>query len=131
MKKCKHDKTSECGVCGQEFYLIPIEKNKPIYISGAITNSDKIIQKLNVVKFFEVEKELKKLGRPIFNPARTEFEKPEWTEYNQFLAYDLIYIITHKPDMYMMDGWEDSKGALLELEIAKQLCLDITYETPR
>jgi hypothetical protein len=102
---------------------------KPTYISGAITNPDPIKQKLNIVKFFEVEKELKKLGKVIFNPARTEFERPEWTEYNQFLAYDLIYIVGNKPDMFMLEGWEDSKGALLEHEVALQLGLKIEYQT--
>jgi len=105
--------------------------NKSIYISGAITSEDKLIQKLNIIRFFEVEKELKKDGVKIFNPARAEFENPEWTEYNQFLAHDLIYIIENKPSLYMLTGWQWSKGALLEHEVAVQLGLNITYETPR
>lgn len=103
-------------------------KNRPIYISGQITSTDPVIQKLNIVRFFEVEKELKSRGLPIFNPARTEFENPDMTEYNQFMALDLIYIIEKKPSMYMLKGWKFSKGALLEHEVAVQLNLPIEYE---
>lgn len=101
---------------------------KPIYISGQITSEDKVIQKLNIIRFFEVEKELRAQGRTVFNPARAEFENPDWTEYNQYLAHDLIYIIENKPDMYMLRGWKFSKGALLEHEVALQLSLKIDYE---
>ena len=94
-----------------------------IYISGKITNEDKEIQAKNLARFFEVEKEL---GERCINPAR-HGDSPD-RSYESYVIQDLILIFAHRPELYMMKGWEESRGARLEWELAHQLGLTITYE---
>jgi hypothetical protein len=99
-----------------------------LYIAGPITNEDPTLQKLNIVRFFEVEKELQKKDYPfIFNPCREEMLLDLQT-YDECMSNDLIYIIKEEPEMFFLLGWEKSKGASLEHVVAKQLGLTITYE---
>lgn len=93
------------------------------YLSGKITNDDKEIQKKNLERFFEVEKAL---GERCLNPA-THGDSPD-RSYESYLIQDLILIMAHRPDMYMLKNWEESRGARLEWELAKQLNLKIEYE---
>lgn len=94
-----------------------------IYISGKITDSDPEVQKQNLARFFEVEREL---GVPCLNPA-THGDSPD-RSYESYLIQDLILIFENKPDLYMLKDWEQSRGARLEHELALQLNLNISYE---
>ena len=96
-----------------------------IYLSGAISNSDKKIQDENVRRFFEVEDKLVGKGHDIVNPARLEEPGYTWEDY---LARDLAFICEYKPELYMLKGWEESKGARLEMAMAHYLHLPVTYE---
>lgn len=96
-----------------------------IYISGKISNDNPEIQKNNLDRFFIVEEKLNSLGFKCFNPARYEFIGGTWARY---LAKDLKWIEDNRPTLYMMKGWQDSKGAMLEFEYAQLLGLEIIYE---
>jgi hypothetical protein len=95
------------------------------YISGPISSDDPEIQKKNLARFYEVERILSDRGDKCFNPARLEEDHRSWEYY---LARDLTWIIRSYPDMYMMKGWQNSRGARLEHEVALYLNLKIEYE---
>lgn len=97
-----------------------------IYLSGAISDLDKETQLANIKRFYEVEEQLSLAGhKHIMNPAKLEHPGYEWEDY---LARDLAFICEFKPEFYVLKGWEDSKGARLELAMANYLKLPITYE---
>ena len=93
------------------------------YISGPITNFDSSIQKKNLERFYEIEK---RLGEKCLNPA--DHGDSSDRSYESYLVQDIILIFENRPDMYMMVGWADSRGARLEHELAEQLGLKIEYE---
>lgn len=91
---------------------------KNIYISGKITGLD------NYAEVFEKkEKELTEQGHLVFNPAK----HPDMFSWQQFMELDLK-ALSFCDSIYMMKGWETSKGATLELEEAKRLGIEIIYE---
>jgi enamine deaminase RidA (YjgF/YER057c/UK114 family) len=102
--------------------------NDCVYISGKITDHDKKKQIANLRKFDDKEVELKKIWKNVFNPA--SLESNDDVSWESYLARDLKFIFEERPDLYMMDGWLDSKGAKLERECAKILGLAIYYEKP-
>lgn len=93
-------------------------EKKNIYISGKITGLD------NYAEIFEKkEKELTEQGHFVFNPAK----HPDMFSWQQFMELDLK-ALSFCDSIYMMKGWETSKGATLELEEAKRLGIEIIYE---
>lgn len=92
------------------------------YISGKITDTSREKELANMEVFYLVERELIAKGFDVFNPARLEVEGKPWEWY---LARDTKWIYDHRPAMYMLPGWKESRGARLEYEIAKMLHLCI------
>lgn len=93
-----------------------------IYISGKITDSCREKELLNLSLFGVVEDQLRRQGYEVFNPASLEVDGATWEYY---LARDLLWIIEHKPDLYLLANWQESKGARLEVEFAELLGLKI------
>lgn len=95
------------------------------YLSGAITNNQNYRS-----QFFEAEKHLEAQGLKPLNPVKLglilELEQgaPSWTDY---MKLDITALIQCDA-IYMLQGWESSKGATLEHHIAKELGLKITYQ---
>lgn len=67
------------------------------------------------------------MDRNIPGPA-TDLADPEFLR--DALRRDIIEICNKCTAIYMMSGWESSKGAKAEWAIAKALGLDIYYEAP-
>lgn len=87
-----------------------------VYISGPITGVENYEE-----NFKQAENKLLSLGLEVFNPARfckdlkDKITNPSWNDYMKIcipalLECDAIYLLT---------GWELSKGALLEQKIAE------------
>ncbi len=93
-----------------------------IYISGPITNEDPKKQRANLDRLNEVEMEM---TEPCFNPA--VLENVGWT-WEKYLVRDLIWILSNRPKMYFLKGWENSRGCRLEHELAEHLGLEMEYE---
>jgi hypothetical protein len=89
-----------------------------IYISGPIKgiNNPKGI-------FDNKQKQLEKLGYQVTNP----FNLLETGTYEEFMRYD-IRALTFCDSIYMMKGWEKSKGANIELKVAQAIGLKMLYE---
>lgn len=94
------------------------------YLSGKITDPDLEIMRSNLQKFHELEHQLVSRGIAVFNPARLEQDGKSWEWY---LARDLKWINDYRPTIYLMEGWQDSRGARLEVEFARLLRLTILY----
>ncbi|MGB1270435.1 MAG: DUF4406 domain-containing protein [Endozoicomonas sp.] len=97
---------------------LPGVKPTKIYISGPMTG----LPEHNYPAFFEAEKLLKKAGfQEIVNPARLG-EQASWEEY---MKRD-IQLLCQCDGVAFLDGWGDSKGARLEVQIANALGITVT-----
>ena len=66
-------------------------------------------------------------GHMNFNPT-TDYDDQEFMR--EALHRDLVVICKECTAIYMMSGWEDSRGAKAEWHTAKALGLNIYYEAP-
>lgn len=96
-----------------------VEKKPKVYISGPVTGRDMTECK---VDFNSAELWLTGLGYDVVNPlAYDVIENGSWEDYMKRdlkLLLDCEYI-------YMLDGWEKSKGARMEIYIATELGIKI------
>lgn len=93
-----------------------------IYISGKITGTDDYI-----VRFKEAELELKRRGYTVVNPAAVNAELPEDTTWEEYMEMSKV-MLGMCDEVYMLEGWEDSKGACIEFGIASKKGMKITYQ---
>lgn len=95
-----------------------------IYISGPITGTDDYME-----RFQKAEDELAANGHMVYNPAHANSFMPEGTTYDEYM--EISFCLLGMADaIYMMDGWEKSKGANMELARAKELGLEVYYQSP-
>lgn len=100
-----------------------------LYIAGPMSgyeNNNKanfIIAQRKMEMFFKKDN--------IFNPATQEPPKEDLSQQDMYrvcLELDLTWICKYATHMYMLKGWENSPGALIEHRLAVTLGLDIMYE---
>lgn len=97
------------------------QRAKVIYISGAITG----MPNNNFDNFNRVADKLAEDGWEVHNPADTGVvEGASWEDY---MAYCLTKVGLCGA-MYMLKGWQMSRGACLEQLIATALNFNIIYE---
>lgn len=88
-----------------------------VYIAGAITDNK------NYIKQFETaEKNILKAGDTPLNPV-----KNIGFGYKEYINMGLCELM-HCDAIYMLKGYEESKGALLELKYAETVGLKIFYQ---
>lgn len=83
-----------------------------VYISGPITGNENYQR-----QFAEADLLLRSKGYDVFNPAA--LNHADWT-YNDYMKYD-IRCLLDCDRIYMLKGWETSKGSRLEKRIADDL----------
>ena len=98
-----------------------MEKQK-IYISGKITGLKPVVAKQN---FKTIENQIKKEGNIAVNPFNVLPFEEHYT-WRDYMKAD-IKALVECDAIYMLPDYKDSKGALLELEIAKGLGMRIEY----
>lgn len=100
---------------------------KTIYISGKITGTEDYEE-----RFSKAEMELRLRGFIVLNPVKSGKwlerylapEVPTWVQYMKQAITSMM-----KADcIYMLKGYRESKGARLELFLAKILQYEIIYE---
>lgn len=93
-----------------------------IYISGRITGTENYLE-----RFAKTETLLTKIGDTVINPAKINAQLPENTDYDDYMR--LSFVLLDMADaIYMMNGWEKSKGARMELLKAYQTGKRIIFE---
>lgn len=92
-----------------------------IYISGAITGTNDYMQ-----RFLKAEENLKS-DYSVVNPAVVCSMLPTNFTHSEYM--DVCLVLLEKCDsIYMLKGWETSKGANIELTYAKNRKMNILYE---
>jgi hypothetical protein len=92
---------------------------------GAITNGgrrknyDEAISRFN-----HAAEELRELDYDfVYNPIDYQVDGKQYEEY---IYETLDSIITDRPDIYLLKGWQESLGARIEVEFAKRMGLRVT-----
>ena len=94
------------------------ERSKRVYVAGPMTG----IADFNFPAFNAAAEALRLEGYIVENPAsHGVVEGAEWADY---LAYDLTRLGLCNA-IYLLPGWECSKGARLEFLIAEQLGMTV------
>jgi hypothetical protein len=97
------------------------EGKKIIYISGPMTG----LPEYNYPEFNRVAAILEEKGYIVVNPTSTGFQRG-WI-WKQYLIVDLVMLLTGGGQygavdhVVTLDGWEKSKGARLEVHVAREL----------
>ena len=95
---------------------------KTIYVSGGMSN----LPEYNYPAFHSVAADLKRLGWRVVNPA--EFFNGDTTlDKEVYMRRDIAELL-EVDAIYMMKGWENSRGARLEHDIASQIGIKIFYQ---
>lgn len=92
-----------------------------IYISGKITG----IENEAPLLFEKAEKELQAKGFVTVNPLTLNHEHDK--TWHSYMKED-VKALCDCDSIYMMSNWKDSKGAVIELEIATYLGLKVFHE---
>lgn len=94
-----------------------------IYISDAITDTDNYIK-----RFGEAQVILEQSGYSVINPAITLSHILEDTTYKQYMKLAMT-MLEMCDGIYMLDGWQESRGANRELGFALAKDMLILYES--
>lgn len=105
-----------------EGFLLSQERTNRTYIAGPMTG----IPDFNFPAFNAVAAAMRIQGRHVENPA--EHGLVEGAEWGDYLRYDLGKIASCET-IALLPGWAASKGAVLEMHIAKTLGMNVEYLT--
>lgn len=93
-------------------FFTPMHLGKKAYISGPMTG----IPESNRAAFDQMALRLRQMGYAVCSPAETSDFLGELT-HAEFLRFDLERVL--EADLVVvLDGWQDSKGALAEIHAA-------------
>lgn len=92
-----------------------------VYISGAITGTSDYME-----RFAKAEEILTKQGLSVINPAKVNSMMPKDTTYDQYMQMAFT-MLSFCECIYMLDGWEKSKGATWEMDYAQRNKIEIRY----
>jgi nucleoside 2-deoxyribosyltransferase len=95
--------------------------SKKVYISGAITGVDDCS-----THFADAEDLLIKKGYKVVNPYMMDFVMPN-ADYEDYMKVDLL-LLDMCDAIYMLKGWENSRGANREYGYALAKGMEIMFE---
>ena len=93
---------------------------KRIYLSGPMTG----IPDHNIPAFNATAEKLRSLGHDVVNPA--EITPQDGTAWEDYMRADLQALLTCDT-IALMGGWENSKGAHLELHLAHRVGMTVVF----
>lgn len=118
--QCKADKIDEALQTAIEALGGKVSSDRSetrVYISGAITGTDDYME-----RFAAAEKDLISQGYTVINPAKVNSNLPEGISYDEYMQVSMC-LLQLCDAICMLDGFEGSKGAKMELKRAKELGL--------
>lgn len=87
------------------------------------------IPNLNFPKFDKIKRRLERHGFDVISPADLDRSRDSSMSYENRMRDDLKHLIDPSMEfIFMMDGWQRSKGALTEYVVAKAIGLGVIYE---
>lgn len=93
-----------------------------VYLSGAIsfggTIADPSVIAANRQLFFDAQAVLEELGHDVLNPCKIQ-GLPTWTWHDWMRPS--LHMLLMANAITLLEGWEQSRGARLEWEVARQL----------
>ena len=94
---------------------------KKVYISGPITGTKDYLE-----RFERIENELPLIhqGVEVINPAKVNANLPESTTWEEYMRMSLC-MLSMCDGIYMMEGWQQSRGATLEYAYAKGMGITV------
>ena len=93
---------------------------KKVYISGPMTG----YENNNYPAFFAAEEQLKQAGYDVINPARNTPPDPATATWESFMRM-AIKQVCDADFVARLDGWEFSKGANIEIDLAHKICVPV------
>lgn len=97
-------------------------RNAKVYISGPITGYSDYFE-----YFGKAETMLKNLGFEVMNPSKLNLIMPNSTSWQGYM--DLALCMLRQCDIiFMLEGWENSKGATIEYNYAIGKNMDIMFQ---
>ena len=93
-----------------------------VYISGPITGTDDYME-----RFGKAEETLTAAGYQVYNPAHANSYMPKGTTYEEYMEVSFA-LLKMADAIYMLDGWEQSRGANREYGYALGKGLKICKE---
>lgn len=93
---------------------------KDYYIAGPMTG----LPDLNYPAFFTAQECLEAKGLTVENPAINDFPNGTWEDY---MRASLMQVLKCKK-LFMLKGWENSKGAVFELFLARTLGMEVHFQ---
>lgn len=93
------------------------------YLSGPMTG----IPEFNHPAFHAKAAELRALGVDVLNPAEHDAECGTDMPWAFYLRRDLVLLAEQCDRIVLLPGWENSKGARLEVHVGKELGMEIVY----
>ncbi len=97
-------------------------KNEKVYISGAIAHYD-LEERRDA--FLNAERYLSLKGFEPVNPFKNGL--PDEAHWREHMKAD-IGMLLQCSYIYMLDGWELSKGAKLELDVASSCGIEVLFQ---
>lgn len=98
-----------------------MERGKIVYLSGRITDNENYKKEFAAAHLF-----LSQMGYIVINPAELD-EVAEGLTYEQYMQ--VCYRLVDIADIiFMVSGWQKSKGANAELSYAKSLGKEVKYQ---
>ena len=94
---------------------------KKVYISGPITGTKDYLE-----KFEDIETALPLIhqGVEVINPAKVNANLPKSTTWEEYMRMSLC-MLSMCDGIYMMEGWQQSRGANLEYAYAKGMGITV------
>lgn len=94
---------------------------RKVYISGPITGTKDYLE-----KFEDIETALVLIhkGVEVINPAKVNANLPESTTWEEYMRMSLC-MLSMCDGIYMMEGWQQSRGANLEYAYAKGMGITV------
>jgi len=92
-----------------------MKEYEAVYVSGPITNSDPEIMRTNLLRGSEVGARLYEQGKLPFIPHANSEKLRDYThmEWRDYMRID-IELLKRSDSIYMMNGWQNSRGARIE-----------------
>ena len=96
-----------------------------IYISGPITGTVGYME-----RFQEIEKKMEAAGIVAINPAKVNGQLPDILTHAEYMKTS-IAMLDMCEAVYMLEGWQQSKGCSIEFEYAYEHGISIYFENGR